>query len=124
MCYSSPVKLPVGCSAIPSRFVDDDSAVVFHVEPVGIGAACAATPQVNVVGVIDAQITVSLHDGVSPRVGRSIYSCLRLLLFALGRLFSANNSGFFDDWHFGLLMGYEEDVLQKWKRLPLPPPVN
>jgi hypothetical protein len=26
-----------------------------------------------------------------------------------------NNPGFFDDRHFGLLMGCEEDLLQKWK---------
>src|SRR6185312_8258638 len=64
MRHRSPVWLPAR-SAVPGGFVNDDSAVVFHVEPIGIGAACAATPQVCVVGGVYAEITIALHNGVS-----------------------------------------------------------
>src|SRR6478672_11020701 len=64
MRYRSSIKLPVGCSAIPGGLVNDDSAVVFHIEPVGIRAIRAAAPYTNSVCVIDNKISIALEHGI------------------------------------------------------------
>src|SRR5579864_6045059 len=64
------------------------------------------------------KIETGLRLGVAVgRVWRGPSIALLVWAFAISpRIpFSASNPGFFDDRHFGLLMGYEEDVLQKWK---------
>jgi len=65
-------------------------------------------------GKIEAGLRLGVAVG---RVWRGPSIALLVWAFAISpRIpFSASNPGFFDDRHFGLLMGYEEDVLQKWK---------
>src|SRR5437016_3404403 len=66
------VELAVRGPAVPGRFIDDDAAVVFQVQPLGIGAASAAVPECSPVDVINHQIAVSLENRI--RSGMSLRS--------------------------------------------------
>src|ERR1051326_7223892 len=63
-----PIKLTIRGPAIPRRFVNDDAAIVFQVQPLGVGTAGAAAPERNATCGIDHKVAVCLKNGIRPRM--------------------------------------------------------